>query len=412
MKIKLGIGKLFIAMVFGGGMMELRAQSGEFMPPISNNDALAAHQVQGEYFGTTASGAKLGAWIVAKGNNSFALSLLPGGLLGLTANDPQGGWNGVAKYTGTANFNGTSYSVTTANGYKTTTITGTGYDRVLNGTTSNNESFTLNRVNRQSPTRRLRPKAEWGTAQTWFDSATAQADLTKWKQRDNAVQLKYNHLFRGILSAAKHGAGFLHIEARSSFNPTASGQDRGNSGIYLQGKFEMQVLDSFGLGGDINETGAIYGVKAPIVNAALPPLTFQTYDCYFTPYSATNRFATITLYVNGVLVQNKTKTLEGKVTEAGITGDFLAESELYLQNHTKEVVFDNIWFIPGATGTTLPFTNLVDQGSTSLSPGIFKSSLIRENKSLDRFQIGNGIDMTGRKVIKRGAHSLMIIPEQ
>ena len=73
----------------------------------------------------------------------------------------------------------------------------------------------------------------------------------------------------------------LHVEFRVPFMPAARGQGRGNSGVYQHGRYEIQVLDSFGLTENPGECGAIYGQKAADVNVSLPPGQWQTYDITF-----------------------------------------------------------------------------------------------------------------------------------
>ncbi len=74
----------------------------------------------------------------------------------------------------------------------------------------------------------------------------------------------------------------LHVEFRTPWMPSATGQARGNSGVYHQGRYETQILDSFGLDRQDNQTGAIYTVAPPSVNACFPPMMWQTYDVEFT----------------------------------------------------------------------------------------------------------------------------------
>ena len=319
------------------------ASAQDFMPP--DRPPPADFQVQGEYFGTVADGGgKLGAWVIGQGGDKYNVVFLPGGLLTLP-DDASGGWDKVTRVSGT----GTAASLTTASGYKAA-ITGTGEDRTMAGTNAAGKAFTLKRVVRKSPTQGLAPKAAWN-ATYWF-RANTQADLTKWNPNPGAPQLKYGgFLLKGVTAKEPHGTMFLHIEARTPYCPTCRDQDRGNSGIYLRGMHEMQVLDSFGLSGANNELGSIYRIKAPLVNAALPPLTWQTYDCYYTPGAAANS-ATLTVYINGVLVQDKTQVTG--ITEAGFAGN-----SLYLQDHGHDVVFNNIWAVASATETSLPYADVL-----------------------------------------------------
>jgi hypothetical protein len=112
---------------------------------------------------------------------------------------------------------------------------------------------------------------------------------------------------------------------------------------------EQQVLDSFGGTGANDELGAVYKIRAPTVNAALPPLTWQVYDIYYTAGTGNN--GTFTTYLNGALVQEATPV--SVITEAGQSG-----TTLYLQAHGNEVIYNNIWMIPNATPTSLPYKNL------------------------------------------------------
>jgi hypothetical protein len=252
---------------------------------------------------------------------------------------------------------------------------------------------------RHSPTLGLRPEGKpyAAQAQSWFldgnkaTEAQAQADLAKWKTQDNGVQLKHgNFLYRGVQSAVSHGTCFLHIEIRNPFMPTATGQNRGNSGIFLRGMHEMQVLDSFGSTGLNDEMGAVYKIKVPLVNAALPPLTWQTYDIYYTAVSGTN--GTLTTYLNGVLVQDNTPV--SVVTEGGFNG-----TTLYLQRHGNEVIYNNIWMIPNATPASLPYNvvpNAPDCFGTCPPPTIrIRPGAKRMTRTTD---VDPVFDVTGRTI--------------
>ena len=84
-----------------------------------------------------------------------------------------------------------------------------------------------------------------------------------------------------IMTEKTFGNFELHVEFNVPYMPDAHGQGRGNSGVYLAGNHELQVLDSYGLKSQDNDCGAIYKQVAPAVNACKPPLQWQTYDITF-----------------------------------------------------------------------------------------------------------------------------------
>jgi cytochrome c2 len=140
----------------------------------------------------------------------------------------------------------------------------------------------------------------------------------------------------------------LHLEFRTPWMPDAKGQARGNSGVYHQGRYETQILDSFGLAGADNETGAIYEVKRPDRNACLPPLQWQAYDVDFTAarYQGDQKIsdARMTVRLNGVMVQNDVSV--PSATRAAKLKEGPTDGPIYLQDHGNEVRFRNIWLVP------------------------------------------------------------------
>jgi hypothetical protein len=149
----------------------------------------------------------------------------------------------------------------------------------------------------------------------------------------------------------------LHIEFRSPFMAAATGQKRGNSGIYLQGRYEVQVLDSYGLEGKDNECGGIYKVAYPIINMCAPPLQWQTYDITFEAPRFDSKGikiknALLTVDHNGKLIHNN---LELPQPTAGAIDNNMTEPGcIMLQDHGDLVQYRNIWLVETTQGTENP----------------------------------------------------------
>jgi hypothetical protein len=152
----------------------------------------------------------------------------------------------------------------------------------------------------------------------------------------------------GATSKQTFGDCTLHLEFRTPYMPEARGQARGNSGCYLQGRYEVQVLDSFGLEGKNNECGGIYTVRAPDVNICYPPLAWQTYDIDFTAarYDAAGKKtkdALLTVRHNGEMVQKLVPVPQP--TRAALLKEGPEPGPLYLQDHGNPVVYRNVWIV-------------------------------------------------------------------
>lgn len=143
----------------------------------------------------------------------------------------------------------------------------------------------------------------------------------------------------------------LHIEWRTpaEVNPEMKSQNRGNSGIIMMGKYELQVLDNFNNRTYRNgQAGSLYKQYAPLVNVCKKPGEWQTYDIIFTaprfkPDSTVFTPARVTVLQNGVLVQNNVQ-LFGTTEYIGLPMyHFHGPEVLLLQNHNNEVSYRNIW---------------------------------------------------------------------
>lgn len=139
----------------------------------------------------------------------------------------------------------------------------------------------------------------------------------------------------------------LHVEFKTPFMPNEQGQARGNSGVYLQNRYEVQVLDSFGLFPlQNNDCGGIYSIKAPAGNACFPPGEWQTYDITYVQGNPTKReLPTITVIQNGVTVIEKAQIPEA-LLEKGTAGVATEGGFLRLQDHGNPVEYRNIWVEP------------------------------------------------------------------
>ena len=143
------------------------------------------------------------------------------------------------------------------------------------------------------------------------------------------------------------GDAHLHVEFWLPNMPNASGQGKANSGVFVHGCYEVQVLDSYGKEnlGD-SECGAIYGQYKPLCNANLPPETWQTYDIYirapkFDDENNVTEDGSITVIFNGICVQNN--SILRKHSSGSVTGNRVSEGPLLLQDHGNNIRFRNIW---------------------------------------------------------------------
>lgn len=142
---------------------------------------------------------------------------------------------------------------------------------------------------------------------------------------------------------------FLHIEFKLSDMPHAKGQGKSNSGVFLQGRYEIQVLDSSGWPTTgLGACGAVYDQYAPLVNACRPALEWQTYDIVFRAPRCEGKVvkenARVTVIHNGLIVQNNVE-LPG-MTGAPSDGDIQLPGHLRLQDHGNLVWYRNIWVYP------------------------------------------------------------------
>ena len=287
--------------------------------------------IQGEYVGeiTLNKGEqKIGVQVIAKGLGEFDVKVLPGGL-------PGEGWDGKTTMKATAKREDGSATITGKN------LSGTIADGSLTLKDGMKINSTLKKVMRASKT--LGEKPPEG-AKVLF---AGPGDEKNWNGGKIVELSDGKFLNMGITSKEKFGAFKAHVEFRLPWMPNSSGQGRANSGVYLQNRYEVQVLDSFGLNGENNECGGIYTQYKPIVNMCYPPMAWQTYDIEFTPAEFADgkktKGARATVYQNGVKIQDD---VELKGSTGGGQPEGAEPGPFQLQNHSDPLVYKNIWVVP------------------------------------------------------------------
>lgn len=142
----------------------------------------------------------------------------------------------------------------------------------------------------------------------------------------------------------------FHMEFRYPVEAGKSGQGRGNSGLFFQSDFEVQILNSYGLDGNWNELGALYKFAPPKVNAARPPLQWQTYDVkYKAPrFNKEGKLVKnpfITVWLNGVLVHSNEEIFHHTAHKAIDRAKPMPQEAgpIQLQDHSNRIQFRNIW---------------------------------------------------------------------
>jgi hypothetical protein len=165
-----------------------------------------------------------------------------------------------------------------------------------------------------------------------------------WKLLENGIMQSGGG---DIRTAGTFAGNFrLHVEFRIPYEPKNKGQGRGNSGVYVQGRYEVQILDSYGLKSGNTDCGAIYEVAAPKENVCKAPTVWQSYDIDFVaPRCADGKKtepARMTVYHNGVKIHDNV-AIPVDNTRAGLGGDPCTPGPIMLQDHGHPVQFRNIW---------------------------------------------------------------------
>ncbi len=268
-----------------------------------------------------------GAQVIALGEDSFRLVTYKGGL-------PGAGWDKQTKSEIKGRRDGDKIIFTGTNNFRAELAAGklaVQYDA--------GGPWTMEKTVRTSPTLGAKPPAdaivlfaEGKGVESFTDGHTDERGLL-------AAGCKTKQLFTNFS---------MHCEFLLPFKPLGRGQDRGNSGVYLQDRYEVQVLDSFGLKGEDNECGGIYTKARPAVNMCLPPLTWQTYDIDFTAAKFDDTGRKVKNAV--VMVKHNGVTIHDNLEVNGPTGGGKKEGPtggaIQFQGHGNPVFYRNIWIVP------------------------------------------------------------------
>lgn len=196
------------------------------------------------------------------------------------------------------------------------------------------------------------PPPEGATVLLGPDTTDLNLDWKGWPDKPASWKLLPGGIIEvkggSIISRSEFGDSTIHLEFMIPFLPERAGQERGNSGVYVQGRYEVQILDSFGLPVTDRECGAIYEIAGPAINMCYPPGEWQSYDIDFTAARLDGEKilspARMTVRHNGVVVHDDIEihhtTSAAPYPKPGTIGG------LYLQDHASPVRYRNIWIQP------------------------------------------------------------------
>jgi hypothetical protein len=280
---------------------------------------------QGEYVGNSTTHGRVGLQVIAEGDGALRGVLRIGGL-------PGEGWNGGASPEFAGRREAGSGVLEGSDGTLLLQV-GTAVWRDA----AKRQLGVLRRVDRKSTTLGRRPPQG---AVVLFDGTST----------DRFVDAKISpagNLMHGALTNFPVRDFDMHLEFRLPFMPAARGQARANSGVYIQRRYEVQILDSFGLKGEPNECAGLYKTKSPDVNMCLPPLAWQTYDIEFRAArfdASGNKVspARITVNHNGFPVQ-RNFAIPNKTGGGQPEGP--QPLPILLQDHGNPVEYRNVWLV-------------------------------------------------------------------
>ncbi len=184
-----------------------------------------------------------------------------------------------------------------------------------------------------------------------FDGTSWEGWVTRDGRRSSWVVQDGSAIAGGsdAVSTRNFGDFQLHVEFMCPPMAGTQGQARANSGVYLQGRYEVQVLDSYAQAPALNGCGALYSIAKPLVNASLPAGQWQTYEIIFRaprydPRGRLLEHARVTVVHNGTAIHNNLQL--PNVTPGGFERGSDTMGPILLQYHGDPVQYRNIWVRP------------------------------------------------------------------
>jgi hypothetical protein len=280
--------------------------------------------VQGEYTGELDDGVAA-LQVAAQGHGQFEVLFYRGGL-------PGDGWDGREPVRFTAERR--NERVGFVHDHLAGVHTGDAF-MVRSGPDA--EPRRLERVERASPHEGAPPPDD---AIVLFDGSSVDAFEGGARMTDDGL------LIEGATTRLRVEDMVLHLEFMIGFMPHARDQGRGNSGVYIQQRYEVQILDSFAKLPAHNIVASLYRERSPDLNMAYPPGQWQTYRIHFTAprfdeHGHKTANARFTVYHNGVKVHDDVELPHG--TGMGKGRGEGGAGPVYFQSHTGPVRFRNIW---------------------------------------------------------------------
>ena len=308
--------------------------------------------VQGEYVGTVGGTYPVGIQMMALGNGAFEGIVHGGGL-------PGAGWDGRSRFYLKGQRDGKTTRLEGVHGERLKFPNQNFQATIRDGQLTGNALMFLNharkpalrcrRVLRTAPTLGAKPPAD---AVVLFDGSSTD----QWIDGNIVDE---NLLAEGARSKRTFRNYHMHLEFRTPFMPTARGMQRGNSGVYLQELWEIQVIDSFGWTTEnrkyerlshVGRCGGIHELVMPDVNMCLPPLSWQTFDIDHTASTVDDNGrqktpAVLTILHNGVVIHDHYIVPPTPASANPLPHRNHLPGRLFLQQHGNPVRYRNLWVV-------------------------------------------------------------------